>query len=397
MNVAVILLLFTSIVAGMGLRDYSDRQLLTEFYGNEGKRMFSEATLIASSFTAAPAAFLTAGLSLVGTTIKVTQSVCETNECLERARDLRSEIKRRGLEIDNNLLAKLESKFFKSSVGIQVVLSGFGLFLGQIFEDLIGPSIDSYLKTLHNDVIDSVDRGLKTVTFNHASVGGQIAGAIPNPMVNALERSFKSNTNQNFVRSASSSSSYTYKDFFDACQSGNLFIVKHCVKNIAHFKVDKLDYDLSSGTAMNGLHYACRQGQIHIVKYLVLEAGADVHAKAVGFNQIQPIHLAARNGYLNILIFLVQKTSTNVNARLSDGRTALHRACQEKHLSIVQWLILNTNIDKNARDELGNTALHYSLHTYFFIKFLVQTGKVDRSIRNNQGKRPKDLSNFDIL
>jgi len=82
-----------------------------------------------------------------------------------------------------------------------------------------------------------------------------------------------------------------------ACRNGNENIVKYLVDHGAYINKQN-EYGETS------LHYACRNGNENIVKYLV-EHGADIN-KQNSFHET-PLHIACMSGSENIVEYLIEK------------------------------------------------------------------------------------------
>jgi len=105
------------------------------------------------------------------------------------------------------------------------------------------------------------------------------------------------------------------------------------------------------GTA---LHLAAYFRHAEIAQALI-RAGADVHAVAPGFGNVQPLHSAAAGDSLSIVKMLLE-AGANPNARQQMGYTPLHSAANSGDLEIAR-LLLQHGADPAAKTDNGQTAL----------------------------------------
>jgi len=112
------------------------------------------------------------------------------------------------------------------------------------------------------------------------------------------------------------------KTLIEACNTGNLTIVKDIVK-----KSSSIIHCISEVI----FHNLFNNGYLEIIKYLVNEAGADI-------NKIKDEALigAAFTNKLDIIKFLVEECKADVNANGSEG---LLYAVENGHLDVVKYLI----------------------------------------------------------
>ena len=106
------------------------------------------------------------------------------------------------------------------------------------------------------------------------------------------------------------------------------------------------------------LHWAASNSRDPEVIALLLEAGADVHAKASGF---VPLHCAAMvNPNPNIILMLLEG-GAEVNARLDSGENPLWMACSsaQKNPDIIQ-VLLAKGADTNKKNSAGEVPLDFA-------------------------------------
>lgn len=109
----------------------------------------------------------------------------------------------------------------------------------------------------------------------------------------------------------------------NAASLGQLDYMKQLLSDPEFIHVDVETHKDLDGTTC--LHSAIMTNQLEIVKYLVLEAGANIEAK--GYNGVTPLQLAAALGFSKIVKFLIHEGLASVDtAHAFAGTTALHFA-----------------------------------------------------------------------
>jgi ankyrin repeat protein len=111
--------------------------------------------------------------------------------------------------------------------------------------------------------------------------------------------------------------------------------------------------DVRDNLGTPGFHYACRNGHLNVVHFLV-QKGCDWNVRDnrgyTGF------HSACRNGHLNVVQFLVQK-GCDWNIRNNFGNTGFHLACDNGNLNVVQFLVQHGFEGINEPNFHGTTGL----------------------------------------
>lgn len=120
-------------------------------------------------------------------------------------------------------------------------------------------------------------------------------------------------------------------DIFTHCKDGNLVAVK--------VWLDNTENDLNQGDdhLFSPLHWACREGHLHIVDIL-LSRGAQVNAANMGDDT--PLHNAAQMGHLPIIRKLIQH-KCDLNVLNEHGNTPLHYACFGQYAACCDELVSN--------------------------------------------------------
>jgi hypothetical protein len=136
-------------------------------------------------------------------------------------------------------------------------------------------------------------------------------------------------------------------DFHDACEKGNLKVVKLYLAQLG-FAVFMNTRDNFGDT---GFHLACENGNLNVVQFLV-QKGFDMNIRT-NFGETG-FHLACENGNLNVVQFLVQK---GFDMTVRDRNTGFHLSCKNENLNVAHFLVQKGFEDINEPDMYGKTVL----------------------------------------
>lgn len=140
--------------------------------------------------------------------------------------------------------------------------------------------------------------------------------------------------------------------FIDAILEGRLDEVKKLIqKKFAGVN------DTHNNLGFTPLHIAVSCGHVDIVKYLVLEAKADVNR--IANNGATPIFCALIQNRIDIMRFLVFQGKANVHIRNNNKKGLLHIAA-EMNKDAVSFLVDEVKAKTKIQDEKGYTPLHYA-------------------------------------
>jgi ankyrin repeat protein len=120
--------------------------------------------------------------------------------------------------------------------------------------------------------------------------------------------------------------------------------------------------------AQQGLRCVCVEpliqatlaGKLEVVRYLVIELGADVNQ--AGEDGCTALYIAARKGHESLVRFIIKELGVDVNQADERGWTALHAAAQCGHESLVRSMVKELGADVNQTDMMGVTPLFIAAH-----------------------------------
>ncbi|KAK6140367.1 hypothetical protein DH2020_025878 [Rehmannia glutinosa] len=125
---------------------------------------------------------------------------------------------------------------------------------------------------------------------------------------------------------------------------------------------------------------AARTGNLNLLKKLAqqLDDGkglAQTVADVKDANKRGALHFAAREGQTEVCKYLVEELKMDVNTKDEDGETPLTHAARQGHTATAKYLV-NCGADPSIPSELGTTALHHSagIGDIELLKFLLTKG-----------------------
>ena len=150
-----------------------------------------------------------------------------------------------------------------------------------------------------------------------------------------------------------------------ACKYGNVDIVKWMVEekgvDVNREYEEELPWTVSyheRTVRKTPLCTACNHGGVHVVEYL-LEKGADIEKEGSSDTFgvfVPPLHLACMTGKVEVVRLLLDK-GANIESEDRGKDRPLHVAARYRHAEIVREL-LQRGAEVNARNDLGFTPLY---------------------------------------
>ena len=143
--------------------------------------------------------------------------------------------------------------------------------------------------------------------------------------------------------------------------------------------LDREQTDSEADGTPTPLHYACANGQLAVVRFLVNEIGANAEYRT--HNGWTPLLSAASGGYTPVVAFLHESVRVQMNASANNGFTALHCAVASGHLRTAVYLIEKTDCRVASVTSDGWTALHVAVASptpnVALVSYLLQHFNVD--------------------
>ncbi|EAS06627.2 ankyrin domain protein (macronuclear) [Tetrahymena thermophila SB210] len=151
------------------------------------------------------------------------------------------------------------------------------------------------------------------------------------------------------------------------------------------------DVNITDSNGWTPLHYACKNGDLETVKYL-LSQNADVYKfSSKGY---QPIHVAALHNRPDVIQYLLENKADK-EARTVQQLTPLHLAAKKGNIESMR-VLLDNQADRYAVEERNWTPLHFA--AFYYHKDAVQLLQVYdadyeklKYMTNSQGKTAKQI------
>ncbi len=143
------------------------------------------------------------------------------------------------------------------------------------------------------------------------------------------------------------------------------------------------------------LHYACKNGSLKMVQYLIEEQNANINTTDRGMT---PLFLACFSDSIEIVQYLIEKQKANIYTINNRGRSVWHFACMSGSLELVKYISQTTEQHVNVQDEDGSTALHLVCQQYKpslkVVKFLVSKG-ANVLAKDKSGQIPLQIAKYE--
>ncbi|GER43757.1 ankyrin repeat family protein [Striga asiatica] len=102
-------------------------------------------------------------------------------------------------------------------------------------------------------------------------------------------------------------------------------------------------------------------------------------------NKRGPLHFAAREGQIEVCKYLIKELKMDINTKDEDGETPLIHAARQGHTAAAKYLV-DSGADPSIASDLGATALHHSagIGDVELLKFLLSEG-VNSDLQSDAG------------
>jgi lysophospholipase len=171
-----------------------------------------------------------------------------------------------------------------------------------------------------------------------------------------------------------------------ASSAGDVDTIRH----LNHDLGSQLQFNITDYSGNTPLHVACSNGEIEVVKYLLLN-GASVHLQNARGHT--PIFESIMAGHLDIVQLLRQAGGHLNLSELKFATLQFFNASNTGQLQQLQ-LFLEAGIEINSQGVFGSTALHFAVEGQQprVISFLLTEPEVDKTLNNNFNLSPLDLA-----
>ena len=121
-----------------------------------------------------------------------------------------------------------------------------------------------------------------------------------------------------------------------ACYNGWYRVTKELIKKLCDPKAE-------NANGSTPLYFACKSGNLELVKYLILKKNCDPNKpNTLG---LVPLHNAALGGHISIANYLIEEKQCSATPRDNNGIIPLHLACQSGNLPMVKLFVEAQNCD----------------------------------------------------
>lgn len=162
-----------------------------------------------------------------------------------------------------------------------------------------------------------------------------------------------------------------------------------------------------STNGYNALGWACFEGHLHIVKYLIEECGADPHrADRRGRTPIIDAVSTPCDGICNIDVvrYLIVDKNVDVNHQTNEGFSALTIACRDGRLDVVRLLVEEGKANVHLRDHRGRSFLSQAVLPFRIerlnldvLVYLIRVAKLDPCARDKKNWTAIHIVSMEII
>lgn len=178
----------------------------------------------------------------------------------------------------------------------------------------------------------------------------------------------------------------TLAAFMLACQNGDVAAVTDLISS------GKVKASDTFSQGITGLHWACINNRITVVKYLIDNEHSKADPNAMGGTlNATPLHWACRNGLVYVVDYLLSHSDADPTLKDSQNYNALHLAVHSSNITLVIYMLLSCvcttdRIYIDEPDSINCTPLHWAayqgdiLTVNALLKYGADVNKVDNSL-----------------
>ena len=146
--------------------------------------------------------------------------------------------------------------------------------------------------------------------------------------------------------------------------------------------------NIADSNGYTPLHFACYFGHLEVVVYLITELNQPLNT--VDSDNSTPLHLACACGHLDIVKYLVEQHHTNPNVPNKYTNYPIHIACIQGSLSLVQYLLEECKTTPTMKVVDGNNCLHLACINNHenLVQYLVNNYSLLMLVKNKDGRTP---------
>ncbi|KAI7730107.1 hypothetical protein M8C21_033313 [Ambrosia artemisiifolia] len=175
------------------------------------------------------------------------------------------------------------------------------------------------------------------------------------------------------------------QQFLNAAVTGNLDFLKSVAAQLDDGKgLSQTVANIKDANKRGALHFAAREGQTEVCKYLLEELKLDVNTKDEDGET--PLIHAARQGHVDTAKYLIEHgADPSLSSEL--GATALHHVAGIGHIELME-LLISHGVDINSQSESGTPLIWAAGHGQQDALKLLLKHKADPNIETDDGITP---------
>ncbi|CCE86042.1 Piso0_005687 [Millerozyma farinosa CBS 7064] len=134
--------------------------------------------------------------------------------------------------------------------------------------------------------------------------------------------------------------------FMASCQKGDLNTVEELISN------DTIKATEAFSDGITGLHWAAINNHLPVVRFLCENVTSKADPNAAGGElRATPLHWACRNGLVYVVDYLLQHANADVSLRDAQSYNALHLAVHSSNIMLIIYLVYNYCGNSQSRGE----------------------------------------------